>query len=74
MTRTMWMLAAIPNGKITSQTRSTWEDILGRMAMGQMLIDNPERLEAMNRSAGCNHDQGVEFGDEVKRAAAGITG
>ena len=74
MTRTMWMLAAIPNGKITSQSRPTWVDIISRVALGHMLIDNPAKLESMNRSAGYNHDQGVEFGDEVKRAAAALGG
>ena len=72
MTRTMAQLASIPDGKITTRTRPAWQEIKGRVTMGKMLIGNPERLEAMNRSAGYNHDQGVEFGDEVERAAAGI--
>lgn len=52
-----------------------FEDVLQRAVMAQMLcLDETGKLEAGNASVGYNDDAGVDFGDEIKTAAAKLDG
>lgn len=59
---------ARPSGEV-------WKDVQMRAMMSQMLIkDTTGQLERMNNSVGYNDDAGIEFGDEILRAADELTG
>jgi hypothetical protein len=46
-------------------------DVVGRASMAKTLIlGESGNLEEMNASVGYSYDEGVDFGDEIKREAA----
>ncbi|KAK4990082.1 hypothetical protein LTR66_006891, partial [Elasticomyces elasticus] len=70
--RTLGMLNQI-DPKLPSRTKDAWDEVYGRASYGRVLIkDTTGVLQRMNASVGYKDDAGVEFGEEILRAADAI--